>query len=185
MSKPRIKPAIPVLANREQAEECMNSLARDFAAKQIQCAEMDGEILAIKERYAPAISVLDLTIQQSAQSLEVWAQSNPGEFPKDRKSLALLAGTIGFRKDTPSLVPLNKTFTWARILATITAKKWRKFIRNKPDVDREAILARSGTLDKPTKFQRTILPLLGLRIAQEEKFFVEPALTNPETPATK
>ena len=185
MSKPRIKPSVPILTTRQQAEDCMNRLARNFADKQVECGKMDVEILAVKEKFSDAIALLDLTIQADAQSLETWATANPQEFPKDRKSLALLAGTVGFRKDTPSLQPLNKTFTWARILATITAKKWRRFIRNKPDVDREAILARSGTLEKPTKFQRTILPLLGLRVVQEEKFFVEPDLTAIKTPEAK
>ncbi len=163
----------------------MNTLASKIAEKQSQCAEMDRQILAVKEKFQADITALDTGILQASQQLEVWATANPSEFPKDAKSLAMLAGTIGFRKDTPSLVPLNKTFTWGKIMATIAAKRWRRFIRVKPEVDKAAILARSGTLEKPTKFQRTMLPLLGLKIAQEEKFFIEPDLTKVQQPEAK
>lgn len=59
-------------------------------------------------------------------------------------------------------------------------KRLRKFIRTKLEVDKDAILARCGTLEKPTKFQQRTLPALGLKLVQVEKFFVEPDLTNTE-----
>lgn len=185
MSKNRIKPTVRILTSRAQAENQVQAIALLSAAKQVESGRMDKEILAVKEKYAPRISEMDATIQLAAQELEVWAQSNPNEFPAGRKSIAFLAGTIGFRKDTPSLQPLSKAFTWTKILATITGKKWRRFIRQKPEVDKDAILARAGTLDKPTKFQREVLPLLGLRVVQEEKFFVQPDLTKLTTPEVK
>ena len=185
MSKTRIKSNLNLIADRADAESNMNALALIAAAKQVMCGRMDKEILAVKEKYAAQIGEADGTMQVIAQKLEVWATANPTEFPKGRKSLALLAGTIGFRIDTPSLAPMNKAFTWAKILATITAKKWRKFIRTKVEVDKDAILARAGTLEKPTKFQREVLPLLGLKVVQNEKFFVEPDLTQVTMPEVK
>ena len=66
------------------------------------------------------------------------------------------------------------------MLLAVTKNKWRKFSRVKIEVDKDAILARSGTLEKPTKFQRQTLPELGLKIVQAENFYVEPNLTDLE-----
>lgn len=50
-------------------------------------------------------------------------------------------------------------------------------------MDKEAILARCGTLEKPTRFQQEMLPQLGLKVVQEENFYVEPDLTKVEAHA--
>ena len=92
------------------------------------------------------------------------------------------AGKFGFRLDPPSLALANRTFGWAKILAVIITKRLRKFVRLKQEVDKDAILARCGTVAKPTKFQTRTLPNLGLKIVQEENFFVEPDLTKAGAP---
>lgn len=177
MSKNRIKVVAPAIQNRDEAEAVMNALALIATNKQIISARMDQEILAAKEKYSGQLTECDAVMQIEAQKLEAWATNHPEEFPKGKKSIALLAGTIGFRKDTPSLVLLNRSFTWAKVLAAITLKRWRKFTRVKIEVDKDAILARTGTVEKPTKFQRTVLPELGLKIVQAEHFYVEPTIT--------
>lgn len=180
MTKQRIKLVAPAIANRDEAEGVMNALALIATNKRIIAGRMDKEILAVKEKYSGQLAECDAVIQIEAAKLEAWATNHPEEFPKGKKSIALLAGTIGFRKDTPSLVLINRSFTWAKVLQAILKNRWRKFTRVKVEVDKDAILARSGTLDKPTKFQRATLPELGLKIIQAEQFFVEPNLTDTE-----
>jgi len=183
MSKTRIKVAAPAILTRDEAEGVLNALSFTANTKRSITAKMDAELLAIQDKYQPALTACDETINAKAQQLEAWANAHPEIFPKNRKSVAMLAGTIGFRKDTPSLVLLNRSFTWAKVLAAITAARWRKFIRTKVEVDKDAILARSGTTEKPTNFSRTILPELGLKIHQAENFFVEPNLTDSKPAA--
>lgn len=180
MSKSRIKTQVPTIASRDEAEGVMNALALIATNKRIIAARMDKELLAVQEKYSGQLTECDAVMQIEARKLEAWATDHPEEFPKGKKSIALLAGTLGFRKDTPSLVLLNRSFTWAKVLASVAARRWRKFARVKVEVDKDAILARSGTLEKPTKFQRETLPLLGLKIVQAENFFVEPKLTDTE-----
>ena len=180
MTTARIKTQVPLIATRDEAEGVMNALALIATNKRIIAGRMDKELLAVKEKYSGQLTECDAVMQIEARKLEAWATNHPEEFPKGKKSIVLLAGTLGFRKDTPSLVLLNRTFTWAKVLAMITKAKWRKFTRVKIEVDKDAILARAGTLEKPTKFQRTILPELGLKIVQAENFFVEPLLTDTE-----
>jgi phage host-nuclease inhibitor protein Gam len=180
MSKIRIKAAIPVITTQHEAEQVLNELAVITNNKRKLTADMDAETLAVTNKYQPHLTACDDAAQVKLKSLETWADANPGIFPKDRKSVMLLAGKIGFRLDTPSLVLQSRTVTWTKVLGIIIVKKWRKFKRIKVEVDKDAILARCGTLEKPTKFQKDILPTLGLKLVQEEKFFAEPNLTETE-----
>ena len=177
MTKQRIKITPPTITTRDEAEAALNELAEKVNEKRAIAAEMDAQLLSVKDEYQPDLTKCDEAINLKAKQLEAWAIAHPEIFPKNRKSVDMVAGTIGFRKDTPSLVLLNRTVSWAKVLAVLTKARWRKFIRTKMEVDKDAILARAGTLEKPTKFQRTTLPGLGLKIVQEEKFFVEPNLT--------
>ena len=180
MTTARIKTVVPTIATRDEAEGVMNAIALIANNKRTITARRDKELLAVKEKYTSQLTECDAVMQIEVKKLEAWAKANPTEFPKNKKSLVLLAGTIGFRKDTPSLVLLNRSFTWGKIAATLIKNKWRKFTRVKVEVDKDAILARSGTLEKPTKFQLETLPVLGLKIVQDENFFIEPNLTDAE-----
>ena len=91
-----------------------------------------------------------------------------------------ISGKFGFRTNTPSLSPARRDFGWAKILVMLMGRRLRKFIRAKYEVDKDRILSHCGTLKNPTKFQRTTLPTLGLKLVQDEEFFVEPELTKVE-----
>lgn len=178
--KARIKVETRKITTREEAEIVLHDIAIAVNAKRKVTADMDAEILAIKNRCQPHLTKLDEQIEADSNRLADFAEDHPEIFPKDRKSVQWVAGKFGFRTDTPSLAPISRAFTWAKILAVIGSKRLRKFIRTKIEVDKDAILARCGTKEKPTKFQTRTLPLLGLKLVQEEKFFVEPDLTKVE-----
>lgn len=177
---PRIKIAAPKIATREEAETVLHEIAVAANDKRAATAAMDAELLEVKSRHQAKLTECDQRIDAAGERLATWATDHPEIFPKDRKSVAWNAGKFGFRTDTPSLAPLKKTFGWAKILAVIAAKRLRRFVRIKTEVDKDAILARCGTLEKPTKFQEKTLPLIGLKIVQDERFFVEPDLTKAE-----
>lgn len=178
--KARVKVEAPKIATREEAEQVLHDIAIAVNARRKVAADMDAEILVVKNRCQPHLTKLDEQIEADTNRLASFATDHPDIFPKDRKSVQWLAGKFGFRTDTPSLAPVSRAFTWQKILGVIALKRLRKFIRTKAEVDKDAILARCGTKEKPTKFQRTMLPLLGLKLVQEEKFFVEPDLTKLE-----
>jgi phage host-nuclease inhibitor protein Gam len=165
------------LATRADAEAAMTTLADTVNRRRQLLARMDAELLRIRETFAPDVAHCDQEIAGHISALRVWAETNPREFARDKKSIALISGRLGFRTDTPSLALVNRTLTWTRVLGLVAAKRWRKFIRLKTEVDKDAILARCGTLQKPTKFQTGTLPALGLKLVQAENFFVEPDLT--------
>ena len=171
------------IARRDQAEAVLHLVALAINDKRKATADMDAELLVVKADYQPDMDTHQSVIDAGCEWLSDFAESHPEIFPKDRKSVTWAAGKFGYRTDTPSLALAKRSFGWAQILAVIAGKRLRKFIRTKMEVDKDAILARCGTLEKPTKFQQRTLPALGLKLVQDEKFFVEPDLTKTEVRA--
>ncbi len=178
--KTRVKNEVAPVKDRAMAEEVLLELAATINAKIALNASMDARLLEIKGEYQAELAEGELRITNLLARLEQYASTHPEIFPKDRKSVVWPAGKFGWRTDPPSLALLKRSFGWAQILAVIVSKRLRKFVRTKIEVDKDAILARCGTLEKPTRFQTRTLPALGLKLNQEEKFFVEPDLTRTE-----
>lgn len=178
--KSRVKVAAPRITTRDEAESVLNEIAIMANAKRKITADMDAAILEIKNRCQPDLTRCDEQITAATERLAEYATEHVEIFPKNRKSVEWMAGTFGFRIDTPSLGLARRDFGWAKILVMIVGRRLRKFVRTKLEVDKDAILAHCGTLEKPTRFQQKFLPTLGLKLVQEEKFFVEPDLTKTE-----
>jgi phage host-nuclease inhibitor protein Gam len=164
----------PVITTREDADNRLRDLAIATSTRAGLVAEMDQEIIEIKGIYAAEISRQDDLIQAASADLEAWALAHPSDFIKP-KSIEMLHGTIGFRTGTPKL-KLLRGWTWEKVTQAVGVLL-PNFIRNKPEVDREAIL---GQRDELAEF----LPSVGLKVDQDEAFFLIPKLTDPETKAT-
>lgn len=156
-----------VVQTRAEAEAAVTAVAELVNARRAWAATMDDEILGIKNKYEVQLGQLDARIEQSCGDLEAWALANPDEFGK-KKSIEFIAGTIGFRTGTPKLALVSRAWTWERVTAAV-AQLLPNFIRNKPEVDKEGIIA---TRDELAEF----LPQVGLKITQGETFYVEPKL---------
>jgi phage host-nuclease inhibitor protein Gam len=171
----RIKIAAPTISvsvsTRHDAERVLGEIAHCTAAKQKIVAEMDAAIQAIKDRCAPELANCDAFNKVATEALALWASANPAEFPKDRKSIQLTSGTIGFRTATPSLQLLNKKWNWEKVTEAV-ARILPAFIRSKPEVAKDNLLAQRD--EEPIK---AVLPMVGLKVVQGESFYVEPDLT--------
>ncbi len=170
-TKERIsKNVTPNLTTLAEVEERMGDLARHTNARIALIAEMDARILAIKNEYEFELADVDKISRLATEDLEAWSNANPDQFIK-RKSIEFLNGTLGFRTGTPKLVPLARAWTWEKITGAVCLCL-PNFIRNRPEVDKEAII---GQRDDPTV--AAMLPHCGLKVTQGEKFFVETKLT--------
>lgn len=173
MSKSRSKIKLPEIATREQAEAMMNSYAADANSLRALSAQMDEEILAVKESYEAGIGALDVMLEEKKLALLLWAQAHPEEFPKGRKSIEFLSGVLGFRTGTPKLKLLAK-WTWKKVLDLMHSD----FVRVVKEVDREKLLAQRETLASEF-FERH-----GIKVVQDETFFIEPKLTDNDARKT-
>ncbi len=177
--KNRIKKNLQRLTTRDDAEAAMNGLALATNDQRRLIAIRDQAVLEINERYATGLAELDRVVSEKYDALRAWAEANPEQFPKDRKSIDMAAGTLGFRTGTPKLALLSRAWTWDKVLSLV-AQICPHYIRQKMEVDKDAMLAdysQSTAKDVTSdKFKR-----VGLEVAQDESFYVEPNLTELES----
>ena len=182
----RIKINLPTLTSRDDAEACMNNLACVVNNQRQALARRDADILAINDEFAPELAHYDETIKHLTDQLRHWAEANPDQFPKDRKSLKLVSGILGFRTGTPKLALLSRAWSWDKVLAAIASIKEmaEMFIRTKQEVDKEAIIGVYNPI-VTTPVAQDELRRIGVKIVQDESFFAEPDLTQFDTRQTQ
>ena len=182
MSNTRIKIALPLIATRDDAEYTMNELANAANNKRKLVSRLDAAILKLKDEAAVGIAACDDTIKAKSDALRAWVESHPEEFPKARKSIAFLAGVLGFRTGTPKLALLSRAWNWDKVLEAVQARAF-SFTRTKVELDKDAIItfaAASTTAEDRAQVESNVLRPIGVKIVQDESFFVEPNLTDAE-----
>ncbi len=156
----------------QQALHLHDELAREQHA-------LEEELAAVRARHQPAINQLTQHLAEARARTQAWAEDYRPHF-QERRSLTVAGARIGFRKRPPRLERRNGKQDWERIAAKLEKLSWAsRYVRRpepKPEVDKQALLADRTQL--PTKQ----LTQLGLRIVQDETFYIEPA---PAKPATK
>lgn len=172
MSKERIKKPVVMLKDRSEAEACMTKLADLITRRRGFLSNRDALILRINEDFEYVLGVGEAEISAHTDALQDWAAANPEEFPKGRKSLELVSGVIGFRTGTPKLALFNRRVNWEGVLGLLKAMA-PAFVRTKDEVDKEMILAAhaDGESDQT-------LAAWGVKVVQDESFFVEPKLAD-------
>jgi phage host-nuclease inhibitor protein Gam len=182
MKKPRSKITItPPPATRDEAESILNDYAATVNSRRILTARRDSALLRIEENFRAEIAACDNAIESATSKLKAWAEANPSQFPKDRKSLKMFAGTIGFRTGTPKLSLVSRAWSWEKVLDAIkNTTCYKQWIRLDEQVKKEAILAEHAQ----NKIVPQDLQSVGLKIVQDESFFVDPDLT-PFDPVAK
>lgn len=175
-AKSRIKlPTAPVLTSLSKVEASLGRIAAATAQRNELIAKLDAEVAAVRKSYETAISLEQEMIDTETRLLSAWAQANLDEFGKKR-SLTFVHGVLGFRTGTPK-VKTRAGFTFDRIRDCLLATSWgAAFVRTKQEVDKEAILGAfaNGSLSEAE------IREVGARVVQEESFFIEPAVTEPE-----
>lgn len=175
--KTRIKIALPTIASRDDAEAVMNELAQTANNQRKLVAARDAAVLAINQRFESDLAACDESLRTQTDALRVWAKTNPDQFPKGRKTIEFVSGKLGFRTGTPKLALLSRAWTWDKVCRAVE-QFLPNFIRNAPEVDKEAIIAQRAEVE-------FILPKCGVKVVQGESFFVEPKLTEVETRQTQ
>jgi len=165
------------IATRADAEAAITAYAQLAINLKQTTAAMDAEVARIRDQYQARLDTLNRDLKDHTEALCEWAQTNPGEFAKGRKSIEFANGTLGFRTGTPKLALASRAWNWEKVLSAVQSIL-PSFVRGKLEVDKEAILGQRDGLAE-------ILPRVGLKITQDETFFVDPKLTDPETRQTQ
>ena len=178
MPKTRIKVKLPAIVTRDEAEAVMTELAQRANNLRKIIAGRDAAVLRINEAFAADIGAAKKDIDDKTDIIRAWAEANPDQFPKGRKSLALANGTLGFRTGTPKLALLNRKWTWAKALLAVRTLL-PAFIRDTPEIDKEALIAQRD--EEAIQYG---LSHAGLKITNDESFFIEPRLTDTDARAS-
>ena len=181
MAKKREKKTVYTGITSEQMEQAFADYAKADARQQKITAEMDIQMAKIRKKWQGELTKLAETKDNAFEILQAYALENRDELFSKRKSLETTHGTLGFRTGTPKLKTL-KGFTWASVL-TLVKKFLPSYVRTVEEVNKERLLTDReisvmlGSNDpnnlgyRPLKEQ---MKECGIRVVQEETFFVEP-----------
>lgn len=172
---------IKLKTSAPRTREEMERLVGDICALKIEerelKAQMDAEIKSIKDNYQAQLAGLTESLAQKMPRALAWAEANAEDFGKLR-SVEMLHGTIGWRLNTPSL-KTRPGWTWDRVLEVVkNLPRLAGYIRTKEEINKQALLADREQLGTEG------LTAIGLRVVQDEEFFVDPKLTETETRET-
>lgn len=136
-------------------------------------AEMNDEIAAIKERYESHAQPLSEKIQQLRDGIQTYCEAHRIELTQDGKvKFAIFtSGEVRWRFTPPSV----QVRTVAATIKLLKEKGFGRFLREKIDVNKDAILA-----EKDADKALSKAGIAGITISQKEEFVVEPFETKLE-----
>lgn len=168
------------IITRSRAEEILGEIAILKLEERDNKNALDRELTAARERYEEPLTILGKQIEEKTAILERWADQNPEEFPRGRKSIEMMHGLLGYRTGTPKL-KLSRGSSWDAALEIVKViAKFNPFVRTKEEVNKEAILAASSQ----GHITEAELKQIGVKVVQDEAFFVEPKLAEQEARET-
>lgn len=173
-TKKRTKKAVVTGVSREDADMAMSSYAKAQAEADKLTAEMELKIAEIRDQYAGRLSVLEAQRGLAFELLQVYATENAEKLFAKRKSVEMTHGTMGFRTGTPKLKPLTG-FTWDKV-KLLVGKVLPDYIRTTEEVAKDRLLADRDSVKEK-------LCSVGLRVVQDESFYVEPKSEEPSADA--
>jgi phage host-nuclease inhibitor protein Gam len=159
-------------ATRADFEEAVNMAAA--LTVQLRGAEVlrDEAIQAVQAEYGPGIGELKVQIEAELARAEKYAATHRDElFPGEKKSNETEMAAYGWRVGNPTLKPLNRSWTWRAIVEALERKFGDRFLRVSKEADKDVIKAQM----EPEQMEK-----VGLRIVQDETFWVEPKTDGAE-----
>lgn len=139
-----------------------------YRKSKLQLEQVEAEIMnqtaLLKNERAEELDALAAEMQKCEECLATFTEQNREEVLANKKSADFAGVKIGYRKSAAKL-EVNEGNDWAKVEGAINADKIlsQQFINATPKLDKSAL----------KKAHSSILENLGLRIEQEENFFVK------------
>lgn len=166
---------------REAADNAFAAFAKADASINKINADIELQCAKIREKHQAELTQLTAERDTAFDTLQAFATENQAELFSRKKSLEMAHGTIGFRTGTPQLKTM-KGFTWASALELVKAFL-PGYTRKKEEIAKDKLLADRDMEDVGVTDEGLILKEMsmikamekcGLRVVQEETFYVEP-----------
>lgn len=140
----RIKAPAQAVAVPQNRDDCaarireLGDLQRMFER---QRAEMNDLIAAVTQQHQPILQDLADRMEAKRAGIQIWCEANRtllcGENDKLGKTANLVTGEVAWRVKPPSVTVRDAD----TVLGTLAVMGLHRFIRNKPEVNKEAVLA--------------------------------------------
>lgn len=172
------------IATRAEFDRVVDDLARSAVSLRKLTAARDNRIQLIRQEWSPQIEETLVRIENLTLLAEKYAEANRAELlpdetkPGGRKSAETPLAVFGWRLGNQVLVTARK-ITWAKVLAELIRRRFKGWIRVKREPAKEVMLAAA----KRSKKAVAILAELGVTVAQEESFYVDPKDQPKEQPS--
>lgn len=157
----RIKTTAPVIGDLPGADKALRELAELERSTGAINLRLNDEIDRLKERAKADIAPMEARKKELVQALAAWLSMCRQEVLRDKKSLELTFGTVGFRQSTSirqrAGVSQETTLERLKEMALIEG------IRTREEIDKDAL--RGWPAER--------LALVGLVRREEDRFFVE------------
>lgn len=162
----------PALKSPGEFADAINQCAVLQTERRKIAAARDAKIQDVQDRYAPEIEDLDRQIDQLASLAEKYAETHrDAVLPTKAKSQSTGLATYGFRLGQPTLVLLNRKWSWEAVAEAIKATFAGRYIRTKETIDKDSLKA---------ELDEAQLAGVGCRIQQNDTFYIEPAVEGGE-----
>ena len=159
----------PAITSRHELDAVVENIVQLQLNRAEIEREQDQEIAGIRQKFRAPLAEIERYLTLETSWVETWARSNPDTF-RDRQSLALTHAVIGFRVSPHRVDRASRKWTWSSIAEKLGEMAWgRRYLRQPPlEVNKEALLADRSDLSAAE------LRTVGLKIVQEERFYIAP-----------
>ena len=170
-------PARPAITSRHELDAVVENIVQLQLNRAEIEREQEQEIAAIRQKFRAPLAEIERYLTLETAWVEDWARRNPDTF-RDRQSLPLTHALIGFRVSPHRGDRASRKWTWGAIAQKLGEFGWgRRYLRQPAlEVNKEALLADRADLS-PAELRQA-----GLKIVQEERFYIAPHRENEAVP---
>jgi len=182
----RIKAAkVEPCASRAEFEEAVDTAAKCCVQREKLVAALKQRHQQLDDKYGAEIKALDADIKAAHERAAPYFEAHAGELclPGRRSGSTKLAN-FGVRLGLPTVTKAGKfkKVAWKALgIIFDGVEKLKQFVRNQPEVDKEAILdvfrdLKSNDQDKVARAleKKAVLDEYGISMEQTDEFWIEP-----------
>jgi phage host-nuclease inhibitor protein Gam len=162
--------AITSIDTRAQFDATVDEICRLQLDREAIVTFRDSRLATIMEEENPKIERISEDISAKLLLCEKYAVTHRETLFGKLKSAASALATFGFRTGNPTLKVLNRKWKWNDVVAALKSSGRFDCVRTKEEPDKDAL----------KKLPGADLASVGLRIDQEESFYIEPKREEPD-----
>lgn len=176
---------VKACATRAEFEEAVNAAAKCCVQREKKVAALKARHQELDDKYGAEIKALDADIKTAHERAAPYFEAHAGELcAPGRRSGSTKLANFGVRLGMPTVTKAGKfkKVAWKALgLIFNGVDKLKQFVRNQPEVDKDAILAvfRDLKSEDPSvvasaKERKAVLDEYEISMEQNDEFWIEP-----------